>query len=133
MAIMINCARDWTYDKYVEDVKAVKAGHEIDTYSKEFVQSIIKSADKFLESWKAEHDGKYYDHGWVGDAFKDRLYDMDFSDWYKEAYNQRPHLDYWYYVHVLGLPMRGDSSRLFDDDPVGDAMEYAKYTRERLD
>ena len=121
---------DWTFDLYLEDLK--KYGMEDvnarDNYNAYFVSYIKREANKFLEQWKKEHDGKLYDHGYVGDAFAKTFRDW-FSDFYKDTYNQRPHLPNWFYIHPLGLPMQEDTARLFCANPLEEAAEEAKRTR----
>ena len=130
MAIMYNCGRDWTYDLYAEDVKIygtedVESGENYVGY---FISTIKSRAAKFLEEWKANHGGKLYDHGYVDDAFAESVSDY-FSDFYKDAYNQRPHLPMWFYIHPLGLPMQEDTARMFCANPIEDAIEGARDAR----
>lgn len=133
MAMMINCAQDWTYDLFIRDIE--RFGDEDKSggtdYNEGFVSYLKRNAKRFLDDWKKKHDGKLYDGGYVGDAFAERILDW-FSDYYKDTYNQRPHLPMWFYVHPLGLPMEGDTARLFCASPMDDAMEMAKQNRENL-
>ena len=78
--------------------------------------------------------GKLYSReaGYAGDAFAAELQDWPFSDLYKDAYGQRPHLNMWYYVHALGLPMSEDVARTFCASPIEDAQRNAAYSREHL-
>ena len=124
---------DWTYDKYLEDVKlyGIEDKSNGEDYNSYFISRIKKAANKFLEDWKAKHDGKLYDHGWVGDAFAATLTDW-FSDFYKDTYNQRPHLPTWFYVHPLGLPMQEDTIRTFCASPIENAAEEARFRRESM-
>ena len=133
MAIMINCARDWTYDLYLEDIKAYGEGDASygDDYREYFAGYVKRAAEKFMKKWKEEHDGKLYDHGYVGDAFAADLYEW-FSDFYKDAYSQRPHLPVWFYVHPLGLPMEEDVSRTFCAHPMEEAANNARATRQSI-
>lgn len=133
MAIMINCAQDWTYDLYIQDVKAYGMEDKSNgqNYNAYFVSYLKRAADRFLNEWKKQHDGKFYDHGYVGDAFASRIREW-FSDFYKDTYNQRPHLPMWFYVHPLGLPMQEDAARMFCAKPVESAARDALAVRENL-
>lgn len=123
---------DWTYDLYIEDVKKYGIDDNGESYTSYFISDVKRTAEKFVSKWKSEHDNKLYDHGWVGDAFAENLLDW-FSDFYKEAYNQRPHLPIWYYVHPLGLPMSEDTIRTFCANPIEEAVEEAKRMRNNFD
>ena len=128
---------DWTYDQFMEDVKEYKA-EDInsfvvtdETYRKYFMCWFKNAAETFKEEWLKKHEHMYdtYD-GYIGDSFSRTLYSGWFSDFYKDAYGQRPHLPMWYYVHALGLPMQEDVSRTFCASPVKDAMDDAIAMRE---
>ena len=85
----------------------------------------------FKAEWAKTHEHDYDScDGYIGDSFKQVLIDADFSDYYKEVYGQRPHLNSWFYIQALGLPMQEDVSRKFCARPVEDAMESAKRYRE---
>ena len=137
MATIINCATDWTYDYFVEDVKiyGIEDVTNGEDYHSCFVAWLKQSVKRFLDKWNKEHDGKLYDRydGWIGDAFARRMCDYragaEFSDLYKDTYGQRPHLPTWFYVHALGLPMREDTARMFCADPVQDAIDAAREYR----
>lgn len=133
MEIMINCAQDWTYDLYVRDLNAYgpEERDAQEDYNAYFIGFIKRAADRFLGEWKKQHDGKLYDHGYVGDAFADHIREW-FSDFYKDTYRQRPHLPMWFYVHPLGLPMQEDTARTFCANPVERAAEEAIRARENL-
>ena len=131
MAIIFNCAQDWTYDKYVEDIKLYGSDFEDSSnYTGYFMGFMKRSVERFLTKWNAAHDGKLYakGYGYAGDAFVNSLGDW-FSDFYKDAYGQRPHLPMWFYIHPLGLPMQEDTARMFCASPVEDAEENAKAVR----
>lgn len=133
MAIMINCGRDWTYDLYLQDVKVygMEDKSNGEDYNAYFVAYLKRAAARFLEEWKKQHDGKLYDHGYVGDAFANKIREW-FSDFYKDTYRQRPHLPMWFYVHPLGLPMSEDTARLFCANPVDEAATEANHARQSL-
>ena len=141
MAIMMNCAQDWTYDMFLEDVKLytplpIKGVHcrANASWREQFMRNLKTFARDFEEKWIEEHEGHIYDRydGWIGNAFERALINWDFSDYYKDAYGQRPHLDTWYYVHALGFHHSEDVSRMFCADPVEDAVINAQYVREVL-
>ena len=134
MAIVFNCAQDWTYDKYVEDTKIYGADvKDSEDYNAYFMGYMKRTVERFMDKWNRKHDGKLYasGYGWAGDEFASTITDW-FSDFYKEAYGQRPHLPIWFYVHPLGLPMREDTARMFCADPVEEAATEARQTRESL-
>lgn len=123
---------DWTYDLYINDVEWYGIGAVVEnsgSYRGYFVSKVKQNAKRFKELWLKNHDGKLYDSGWVGDEYAKGFLDW-FSDFYKEAYGQRPHLPLWFYIHPLGLPMAEDSSRAFCSDPIGNAVQNAIDTRE---
>lgn len=124
---------DWTYDKYLEAIKiyGIEDNTNGEDYTAYFVSYMKRAAKKFLEKWKKEHNGKLYDHGYVGDAFKETLMDW-FSDFYKDTFNQRPHLPWWFYIHPLGLPMSEDTARMFCADPMEDAADEARFRRNSM-
>ncbi len=135
-------AMDWTYDLFVEDAQNYSATPIKGVYCRsnasdreKFMTAFKNFARDFVADWKAQHNGKDYDRydGYVGDAFANELGDWLFSDFYKDTYNQRPHLDKWYYVRVLGLPQSSDVFRTFCSHPVDDAVRYAKRTRQQLE
>lgn len=134
MAIVINCAQDWTYDLYLEDCK--KYGDDAkdsSDYNAYFIDYMKRSVERFLDKWNRAHDGKLYarGYGYAGDEFADTMLE-GFSDFYKEAYGQRPHLPIWFYVHPLGLPMQEDTARGFCANPVEDAADEARWKRQNM-
>lgn len=125
---------DWTYDLFIEDVEKYGIGAAADAsadYRAYFVATTKVFVKRFKDRWMKDHDGHLYDHGWAGDEFAKGFLDW-FSDFYKEAYGQRPHLPLWFYIHPLGLPMREDTARGFCSDPIGNAIYDAKEAREAL-
>lgn len=114
MAIMMNCAVDWTLDKFAEDMRSVKAlpmrrgvyPAKNLTDGQRFCQ-YVKTEAKFFREKYAKENGIYCDNSYeyVGDAFAHRLGDMLFSDWYKDTYNQRPHFSAKYVSILCGLPV----------------------------
>lgn len=141
MAIMINCAQDWTYDMFLEDVKIytalpIKGVHcrANASWRERFMRDLKTFVRDFEKKWLEEHDGHRYDRcdGWIGNDFERAMFDWDFSDYYKDAYGQRPHLSMWYYVHAFGFQHSEDVSRTFCAHPIEDAIRNAKYVREML-
>lgn len=133
-------ATDWTFDFFKQDSELYKATPRkgvyprSDTPYREYFMVTLKGYVRdFVEKWDQEHEGRKYDRydGWIGDAFarQPMFHDGFFSDFYKDAYGQRPHLSTWFYIHLLGLPMSEDTARTFCANPIDDAVENAKYTR----
>ena len=138
MTIMINCGNDWTFDMFMEDAKLYKATpckgvhcpKDAD-YRQYFMTAFKNYARDFEEQWRKDHEYLYdLRDGYIGDAFSRELSRFGFSDFYKEAYNQRPHLDRWFYVHAVGFPQSEDTVRTFCASPVEDAVNRAQRTRE---
>ena len=135
MAIMINCAQDWTYDQYIADVAKYGADEDDSSnFNACFIGYMKRSVARFLDKWNRQHDGHLYakGYGWAGDEFADALYECAFSDFYKEAYGQRPHLPFWFYIHPLGLPMQEDTARMFCADPIEEAIINARMVRDNF-
>ena len=137
MAIMINCGMDWTYDLFVEDaskytatpIKGVHCRRNADERER-FMRNLKNLVRDYTEKWYKTHENVHdWCDGYIGDGFARVLRDWDFSDYYKDTYGQRPHLDSWFYVTVLGLPTNQDIGRTFCANPVGDAIENAKRLR----
>ena len=141
MAVMINCAMDWTFDLFMEDaaqykatpIKGVHCRADAD-YREQFMTWFKNMVRDFKAEWEAEHGKRRYDdyEGYEGDAFKRRLQRTEFSDFYKDAYGQRPHLNSWFYVQATGLPQDEDTVRTFCAYPVENAVKDAKRNRERF-
>jgi len=128
---------DWTYDLFVEDAEQYKATPRKGVYCRhdasdreQFMTWFKNCARDFEQEWLKTHEHRYdrWD-GYIGDAFARELRQMCFSDIYKETYNQRPHLESWYYVHLVGFPMSEDVARTFCASPVEEAVEEAKQMR----
>lgn len=133
-------ATDWTYDLFMEDAKKYNATPQKGVYCPSnadyrqyFMTSFKNYARDFRKEWEKTHDGNYDKYeGWIGDAFARSFDDWCFSDFYKEAYNQRPHLPRWFYVRAVGFYHSEDTARTFCASPVEDAMRTAKYNRENF-
>ena len=142
--MMTMCAVDWTYDLFVDDSKLYKATARKGVYPRrdasyrEYFMTMFKGYVRdFIKKWNAEHDGHWYDRydGYIGDAFaREPMFSNGFfSDFYKDAYGQRPHLDIWFYIHLMGLPMSEDTARTFCAYPVEGAVDDAKSVRKHFD
>ena len=140
MAVMINCATDWTYDMFLADAKQynatpIKGVHCRKNASdrEQFMTWFKNCARDFKAQWMKAHNNKFIadNYEYIGDAFKNYMFEYDcFSDYYKDTYGQRPHLDMWFYIHAIGLPMHSDVARLFCAHPIENAVEDAKRNRE---
>lgn len=141
MAVMINCATDWTYDMFLADAKQynatpVKGVHCRSNASdrEQFMTWFKNCARDFKAQWMKKYNGKmcadysYY----IGDGFKEYMYDTCFSDFYKDTYGQRPHLDMWFYINAIGLPMSEDIARTFCASPIEHAVEDAQFNRKQI-
>lgn len=132
--MMYSIYGDWTYDMFFEDAKRYNATprrgvhcRSDASYREYFMTTMKGTVRDFCLDWgDCQYDSVL---GWIGDAYARELSQW-FSDFYKEAYGQRPHLPVWYYVHALGLPTREDVSRLFCANPIENAIRDAKLTRE---
>lgn len=136
---MFNMGLDWSFDLFAEDAELYKATPikgvhpRSDASEREQFMTWFKGCVRdFTNEWMKSHKGLYdrYD-GWIGDAFARQLSEMCFSDYYKDTYNQRPHLNDWYYIHLAGLPQSEDVCRMFCSRPIEDAVENARECRNR--
>ncbi len=148
MAIMINCATDWSFDKFLADCKEydalpIKGVRRPKASAEEaFIASVKLHIKEFIEANRERFSTPIgtLDKRPLNEALK-RFLDRElyFSDWYKDTYNQRPHLDVDLYLWALGfeetvdsLPWVGLSFRTMDGI-VEDYADHAKRTRERLE
>jgi len=128
---------DWTYDLFIEDAARFVAT-PVGVYDngrnprRAFMRWFKTFAQNFAVQWAAEHEHQYdpYD-GWIGDSFAEELRESLFSDLYKDAYGQRPHLPLWYYVQATGFPHSEDVGRTFCAKPVQEAAQAAQAYRDR--
>lgn len=133
------CRTDYTYDMFMEDAKLYKAlpykgvYPNTDNYRAYFMRHFKTYAENFRKNWLAKYGKNIANHSyWIGDAFADEL-DGSFSDFYKEAYGQRPHLPAWFYLQALdNFPSSEDTLRTFCARPIEQAIENARYVREML-
>lgn len=138
--MMINCAMDYTYDLFVDDAKAYKATPIKGVYpnsqvsARERFMVYLKNTIRDFKNDNPVYLVKSYDSsmGYIGDAFAMMLDDINFSDMYKDAYGQRPHLDSWFYIHALDLPMSEDIARVFCAEPMKEAIMDAVENRLKL-
>lgn len=134
---------DWSYDRFMEDAKLYRATpmkgvncRRNASDREQFMTWFKNCARDFSQEWFKTHEHPYdkYD-GYIGDAFMSEFSDMCFSDYYKDTYNQRPHLARWYYVQALDIymPTSEDVARKFCASPVNDAIADAIWVREEMD
>lgn len=136
----LSCANDWTFDYFMEDAKLYNATAIKGVYPnrnasdrEKFMVWFKNFARDFKIDWLKKYKKIYvFPYGYCGDAFKKALYNSCFSDYYKDVYNQRPHLDYWYYVQATGLHTEEDTARTFCASPVESAVDMAKWVRKKL-
>lgn len=117
MAMMMNCAVDWTLDIAWADADSVKAlpmrsgvySAKNLTEGQKFMQWLKTEAKYFREDWRAKYQYDYDKYaGWVGDAWVDCISEV-ISDYYKDVYNQRPHFRYEFFAMMCGLPTNADT------------------------
>ena len=132
MAIMINCAMDWSFDRFVDAMDSVNAlpmAHGVrpsaNLSDEQRFCVYVKTALKFAD---------FSDYRYIDETIKEVLHEMNFSDWYKDTFNQRPHFD-WYLVGAL-CDIYGtmyNICRFSHKDPIQERKDYARETRERLE
>lgn len=127
MAIMINCATDWTMDEFAEDCKkysalAIKGVHcRKDASSREiFVRSLKRDFKKFLE----EEGDSFSPYTHIDEKFRYFADKWLFSDYYKDVYGQRPHCPAEMYVVALGF--KSDKIRFCMPSAEADLEDYIK-------
>lgn len=141
MAIMVNCAVDWTFDKFAEDMNSVKAlpmrrgvrSASNLTEGQKFCQQ-VKTWAKFFKEDNLVYGNTYTaGHEYIGDAFK---WELDcFSDWYKDIYGQRPHFPYQYISILCGLPVSGEIGFCGGGyrELMQDHIKLTKMTRKKME
>lgn len=96
---------------------------------RQFMRQLKQKVEEFSTYWYMTHNSTYEGYGrYIGDAFAE-TFPLWFSDHYKIAYGERPHLPMWYYVHVLGLDHSEDVARMFCAWPIEEACQLARDTR----
>ena len=125
---------DWTIDKFFKTcqnvkplpIKGVHVGQNA-TEQERFCIELKTAFKDFCAKW----DGS------LEDLFKSFSCDYNFSDWYKEVFNQRPHLPVEFYLYAMGYesvggirfcmpPFKNDV-----DDAVWSAKAYRQYLHEK--
>ena len=101
MAIMINCAMDWSFDRFadaMDSVNALPMAHGVhpsaNLSDEQRFCVYVKTAMKFAD---------FSDYRHTDETIKEVLFDMNFSDWYKDTFNQRPHFDWWLVGALCGI------------------------------
>lgn len=133
-------SKDWTFDMFQEDAELYRATPMKGVYPsrnasrrEKFMTWFKNLARDFKAEWLKENDGRLYNgYEYIGDAFEQEIYNSCFSDFYKDTYNQRPHLPIWFYIQATELPHGEDTIRTFCAQPIRDAVENAKTNREWL-
>lgn len=134
MATMICGAMDWTFDLFAEAMNSVEALpmergvrpsknlSEAQRFA-QYVKTYIKFAMKGYET-----DYCSWDY-----VVSRTLSDMNFSDWYKDVFNQRPHFSSDFVGALCGVHGSSWTTRSFCAWPMEDAISNAKRTREWLE
>ena len=125
-------AIDWTFDLFAEAMDSVQAlpmrkgvRPSRNLTDAQTFAVYVKTAIKF-----ADFDRYYH----IDDAVKDALYDMNFSDWYKDVFNQRPHFGLYLVGALCGVTDSEYSiARWTYDNPIQEHKNYAKQHREYLE
>lgn len=151
MAIMFNCAHDWSFDQFVADCNSYKALPIKGVYCRRgasdnevFIATLKRICNEYIAdntqrfTYVNERNGyTHVDYEEMGEWLWSYLcHEIYISDWYKDVYNQRPHLDKDLYLWALGyhdmvntLLWRGMSFRTMDDI-INDYERSAKRVRE---
>ena len=100
---------DWSYDKFYATCQRTKAlplsrgVYMPSTASAEEV--FIAHLKRDFADWLNEHEEWFDKWTYTEEKFRVFAGEYNFSDWYKDCFNQRPHLDARFYVHALGYPV----------------------------
>lgn len=157
MAIMINCASDWSFDLFVADCNNYKALPIKGVYCRQGASDnevFISTLKRICNDWIRENTERftvrginssnceysYVERQDMADALWSFLCnEVYISDWYKDTYNQRPHLDKDLYLWALGchdlvdtLLWCGLSFRRMNDI-IGDYVHSAHDIRTRME
>lgn len=129
MAIMYSGAVDWSFDLALADAKKVRAlplahgvsasknatlGEQLFIYLKTLVKFYGQSDTPWDDAWEREIDWSYV------------------SDWYKDAYGQRPHFDKWYWRGLLGV-YQSIVDFKSNEAVMQEQAKFAKSMRDRLE
>ena len=157
MAIMFNCASDWSFDLFLADCKKYKAlpikgvhCRQGASYNEEFISNI----KLICNEWIAENTEEFTVRG-INSNGREYCYvetremgrclwsylrnEVYISDWYKDTYNQRPHLNGDLYLCALGYRDLVDTmtwvglSFTTMDNIIEDYAKSAKRSREYLE
>lgn len=139
MAIVFDLGIDTTLDLAWEDAKNVvalpfkKGLHRKTANEGQALFQYLKTDAKFFKD--EVFGGKNFDNHcgftYVGDAWLEHL-DWGFvSDWYKDAYGQRPHFLREWFAKMCELPFSADTSMFFCKD-VDSWLEEARMAREEF-
>lgn len=132
MAIMFDCAIDWTFDLAYADAKKAKPyamphGVRASKNESEGVKLFryLKTIVKFENERLLNEGYRPYDNPWRMSV------DWDFvSDWYKDVYGQRPHFNMDYWCELLAdVGAWTNVGMHFCCDLVADRIAMAKYNR----
>ena len=132
MATMIMCGNDWSFDKFAEAMDSVEAlpmargvRPSANLSDEQRFCVYVKTAIKFAD---------FSDYRHTDETIKEVLYDLNFSDWYKDTFNQRPHFD-WVLVGAL-CGVYGSMYNIMKwdmRDPIGYYKTRSKEVREALE
>lgn len=134
-------AMDFTFDMFVETLgtcKALPLAHGVyrnfgDDCASEFCTWLLTEAKEFKTHWSALYgDKRYADRLYIGNAFMNYIDWSFFSDYYKDAFNQRPHLDRDLYVSALGFETNHDTIRAWSNMGVDYYSNRAKDIRAEM-
>ncbi len=154
---MYNCASDWSFDLFLADCKKYKALPIKGVYCRQGASDnevFISTIKLICNEWLADHTEDYTVRG-INSNGREYCYvetrdlckalwaylrnDVYFSDWYKDTYNQRPHLNGDLYLYALGytelidrLTWLGLSFRTMNDI-IEDYAKSAQRSREYLE
>ena len=145
MAIMINCATDWIFDLALADAKkatALPLTHGVHRHCESDGVALFTylktSARAFKEEFLARNNGHLYSdyEGYCGDAWLASGALHLVSDWYKDAYNQRPHFRKEVFAMLCGLPTGIDTIVAWDcqgiEGYLNQLADSARFMREEM-
>ena len=146
MAIMINCAQDWSFDMALADAKKATAlplvrgvHRHFESLGVALFSHLKTSARAFEQEFRARNNGHLYSNfeGYCGDAWLASGALECVSDWYKDAYNQRPHFDKRVFAMLCGLPTGIDTIVAWGQHDglegyLNSLAHTAKYIREEM-
>lgn len=132
---------DWSFDRFVEVCKTTKAlpikgvhPSRNATTEEYFVACLKADFRDYKERLERDFD---MSRASLEDVFERFSREYNFSDWYKDAFNQRPHLEASFYLYAMGYENVGGLRFCmppFSEDvaeAVWSAKEYRKYLESR--